>query len=110
MAYCFSFLNILFKYGHTYLCELGNNKQLKSRINRHNIVNDLKLFVHFAVFNTTEDGWLIYNDSQYYINKERLPMEAARDYCRKNYGELVVITAESERKFIWKQVRNAFNC
>ncbi|XP_015232976.1 PREDICTED: macrophage mannose receptor 1 [Cyprinodon variegatus] len=56
------------------------------------------------VFNTTEDGWLIYNDSQYYINKERLPMEAARDYCRKNYGELVVITAESERKFIWKQI------
>ncbi|XP_032407990.1 macrophage mannose receptor 1 isoform X1 [Xiphophorus hellerii] len=56
------------------------------------------------VFNTTEDGWLIYNDSHYYINKNKLSMEAARDYCKKNFGELAVITAESERKFLWKQL------
>ncbi|KAM4543684.1 macrophage mannose receptor 1 [Fundulus diaphanus] len=54
--------------------------------------------------NTTEDGWLIYNDSYYYINKDKLPMEAARDYCKKKLGELAVITAESERKFLWKQI------
>ncbi|XP_041824858.1 macrophage mannose receptor 1 [Melanotaenia boesemani] len=56
------------------------------------------------VFNTTDDGWLMYNDSHYYINNDNLPMEAARAYCKKNFGDLAVITAESERKFLWKQI------
>uniref|UniRef100_A0A8D3BXW4 Mannose receptor C-type 1 n=1 Tax=Scophthalmus maximus TaxID=52904 RepID=A0A8D3BXW4_SCOMX len=57
-----------------------------------------------TVYNTTEDGWLIYNDTQYFINTDTLSMEAARAYCKKNFGELVVITGESERKFLWKQL------
>uniref|UniRef100_A0AAQ5X7Y7 Macrophage mannose receptor 1 n=1 Tax=Amphiprion ocellaris TaxID=80972 RepID=A0AAQ5X7Y7_AMPOC len=56
------------------------------------------------VYNKTEDGWLIYNDTQYFINMDNLPMEAARAYCKKNFGELAVITGESERRFIWKQI------
>ncbi|KAM9712648.1 macrophage mannose receptor 1 isoform 1-T1 [Menidia menidia] len=55
-----------------------------------------------VVYNTTEDGWLAYNDSHYYINKNALAMEDARAYCSKNFGELVVITGESERKFLWR--------
>ncbi|XP_030611904.1 macrophage mannose receptor 1 [Archocentrus centrarchus] len=55
-------------------------------------------------YNTTDDGWLIYNDTQYYINMNKQSMEAARDYCKKNFGELAVITGESERKFLWKQI------
>lgn len=65
-----------------------------------------QLFSLFAVYNTTEDGWLTYNDSHYYINNDNLPMDAARAYCQKNFGELAVITGESERKFLWKQVRS----
>ncbi|XP_024910181.1 macrophage mannose receptor 1-like [Cynoglossus semilaevis] len=57
------------------------------------------------VFNTTEDGWIIYNDTQYFINTDLLPMEAARAYCKKNFGELAVITGDSERKFLWKQIK-----
>ncbi|XP_022067987.1 macrophage mannose receptor 1 [Acanthochromis polyacanthus] len=57
-----------------------------------------------TVYNKTEDGWLIYNDTQYFINMDKLPMEAARVYCKKNFGELAVITGESERRFIWKQI------
>lgn len=34
-------------------------------------------------------------------------MEAARAFCKKNFGDLVVITGESERKFLWKQARNS---
>ncbi|XP_035511844.1 macrophage mannose receptor 1 [Morone saxatilis] len=56
------------------------------------------------VYNTTEDGWLIYNDTQYLINSDKLAMEAARVFCKKGFGELAVITGESERKFLWKQV------
>lgn len=57
-----------------------------------------------AAYNTTDDGWLIYNDTQYFINPKKLSMEAARAFCKKNFGELVVITGESERTFLWKQV------
>uniref|UniRef100_A0A7N8YK80 Mannose receptor C-type 1 n=1 Tax=Mastacembelus armatus TaxID=205130 RepID=A0A7N8YK80_9TELE len=56
------------------------------------------------LYNRTEDGWLIYNDTQYFINTDNLAMEAARAYCKKNFGELAVITGESERKFLWKQI------
>uniref|UniRef100_A0A8C7Y9T5 Mannose receptor, C type 1a n=1 Tax=Oryzias sinensis TaxID=183150 RepID=A0A8C7Y9T5_9TELE len=55
------------------------------------------------VYNTTEDGWIIYNNSQFYVNNENLPMEAARAYCKKNFGDLAVMTGDSERKFIWRQ-------
>ncbi|KAI4806365.1 hypothetical protein KUCAC02_017193 [Chaenocephalus aceratus] len=56
------------------------------------------------VYNITEDGWIIYNDTQYLINKDYLDMEAARAFCKKGFGDLAVITGESERKFLWKQV------
>uniref|UniRef100_A0A4W5L1V1 Macrophage mannose receptor 1 n=1 Tax=Hucho hucho TaxID=62062 RepID=A0A4W5L1V1_9TELE len=56
------------------------------------------------VYNTTKDGWIEYNDTQYFFNTENLPMDEARAFCKKNFGDLVVITAESERKFIWKQI------
>ncbi|XP_068603912.1 macrophage mannose receptor 1 [Brachionichthys hirsutus] len=55
-------------------------------------------------YNTTEDGWFRYNDTQYYFNMDSLDMEAARAYCKKNFGDLAVITGESERKFLWKQI------
>ncbi|XP_061614123.1 macrophage mannose receptor 1 isoform X1 [Phyllopteryx taeniolatus] len=60
--------------------------------------------VIMPTFNTTVDGWLVYNDSQYFINMDQQPMEAARAFCNKNFAELAVITAESERKFLWKQI------
>lgn len=66
----------------------------------------MTVFALFAEYNTTDDGWLLYNDSQYYLNMNKQSMEAARAYCKKNFGELVVITGESERKFLWKQARN----
>lgn len=64
-------------------------------------------FVPFTVFNTTEDGWIIYNDTQYFINLDKTDMEAARAFCKKNFGDLVVITGDDERKFLWKQARNS---
>ncbi|KAK9527635.1 hypothetical protein VZT92_014181 [Zoarces viviparus] len=57
-----------------------------------------------TVYNTTEDGWLLYNDSHYFINKDNLDMESARAVCKKSFGDLVVITGESERKFLWKLI------
>uniref|UniRef100_A0A8C2BDR3 Mannose receptor, C type 1a n=1 Tax=Cyprinus carpio TaxID=7962 RepID=A0A8C2BDR3_CYPCA len=33
-----------------------------------------------------------------------LPMEDARSFCKKNNADLVVISGQTERKFLWKQV------
>ncbi|XP_073715681.1 macrophage mannose receptor 1 isoform X2 [Misgurnus anguillicaudatus] len=55
-------------------------------------------------FNKTSDGWIQYNGSQYFINKERHPMEEARDFCKKNHADLVVINGQTERRFLWKQI------
>lgn len=56
--------------------------------------------------NKTEDGWFIYNDTQYFINTDTMDMESARAFCKKNFGDLAVITGDSERRFLWKLVLN----
>ncbi|XP_044150020.1 macrophage mannose receptor 1-like isoform X2 [Bufo gargarizans] len=53
----------------------------------------------------TSDGWLIYNDSQYYISTEEMPMNQAQEFCNHNFSHLVTIHSESERTFIWKYIR-----
>nr|XP_044990947.1 macrophage mannose receptor 1 [Jaculus jaculus] len=52
----------------------------------------------------TADGWVIYKDSQYYFSKEKETMDNARAFCKRNFGDLVSIKSESEKKFIWKYV------
>nr|XP_055073400.1 macrophage mannose receptor 1-like [Misgurnus anguillicaudatus] len=55
-------------------------------------------------YNKTSDGWIQYNGSQYFINLELYPMEEAREFCKKNHADLVVVTGNTERRFIWKQI------
>ncbi|NXC68371.1 MRC1 protein, partial [Anhinga anhinga] len=50
----------------------------------------------------TEDDWIIYNHKEYYFSKEPMPMEKARDFCKKNGGDLAVVESESEKNFLWK--------
>uniref|UniRef100_A0A8C9WMS0 Macrophage mannose receptor 1 n=1 Tax=Scleropages formosus TaxID=113540 RepID=A0A8C9WMS0_SCLFO len=57
-------------------------------------------------YNMTKDGWIEYNGTQYYINNQKLAMEDARAFCKKNLGDLAVITAKSERTFLWRQVKD----
>uniref|UniRef100_A0A8B9QQM5 Macrophage mannose receptor 1 n=1 Tax=Anas platyrhynchos TaxID=8839 RepID=A0A8B9QQM5_ANAPL len=52
----------------------------------------------------SEDDWIIYNHKEYYFSKEAMAMEKARDYCKKNGGDLAVIEGESERTFLWKYI------
>ncbi|KAG8443229.1 hypothetical protein GDO86_011872 [Hymenochirus boettgeri] len=55
-------------------------------------------------FKLTSDGWIINKDTQYFVSTELVTMEKAREFCNKNFGDLVVINDESERKFIWKYI------
>nr|XP_054362403.1 macrophage mannose receptor 1 [Mirounga angustirostris] len=52
----------------------------------------------------TEDGWVIYKDYQYYFSKEKETMDNAREFCKRNFGDLVSIQSESKKKFLWKYV------
>ncbi|KAL2085100.1 hypothetical protein ACEWY4_018420 [Coilia grayii] len=56
-----------------------------------------------AEYNLTSDGWIEVNTSQYFINQEKLSMEDAQAFCRRNHGNLATITGHSERRFLWKQ-------
>ncbi|XP_078519695.1 macrophage mannose receptor 1-like [Lissotriton helveticus] len=53
-------------------------------------------------FVVRDDGWIQFKDSQYYFSAEDMPMEKAREFCKKNFGDLVVINGETERKFLWR--------
>nr|XP_055073387.1 macrophage mannose receptor 1-like [Misgurnus anguillicaudatus] len=55
-------------------------------------------------YNKTSDGWIQYSGSQYFINLDFCPMEEAREFCKKNHADLVVVTGNTERRFLWKQI------
>ncbi|XP_075127802.1 macrophage mannose receptor 1-like [Leptodactylus fuscus] len=52
----------------------------------------------------TSDGWLIYNDSQYYVSEDEMPMEKAQEFCKHKSSHLVTINSDSERRFLWRYV------
>ncbi|MCI4377658.1 hypothetical protein PGIGA_G00205990 [Pangasianodon gigas] len=55
-------------------------------------------------YNKTDDGWVIFNDNQYYISEYAyVSMEEARWFCKQRHGDLVVINDEKERIFLWHQ-------
>uniref|UniRef100_A0A8C3TIF9 C-type lectin domain-containing protein n=1 Tax=Chelydra serpentina TaxID=8475 RepID=A0A8C3TIF9_CHESE len=62
----------------------------------------LWIHIYFPEYHTTKDGWVIYEDKQYFFSRNEMPMEKAREFCKKNFADLAVIESESERKFLWK--------
>ncbi|CAM5112433.1 unnamed protein product, partial [Natator depressus] len=55
-------------------------------------------------YKVTDDGWVIYEDKQYYFSIENVHMEKAWDICKKKFADLAVIDSESERKFLWRYI------
>uniref|UniRef100_A0A8C6TG71 Mannose receptor, C type 1b n=1 Tax=Neogobius melanostomus TaxID=47308 RepID=A0A8C6TG71_9GOBI len=52
-----------------------------------------QITLYQVYFNTTVDGWLEWKGNQYYINKNSMSMEAARQFCQRSHGDLVTITS-----------------
>ncbi|KAM9572882.1 LOW QUALITY PROTEIN: macrophage mannose receptor 1-like [Guaruba guarouba] len=55
-------------------------------------------------YQATHDGWIIYEDKQYYFSKECVHIEEAQRICQKKFANLVAIENESERQFLWKYI------
>lgn len=72
------------------------------------ITNCLMFYLADYEYIVSEDDWIIYNHKEYYFSKEPMPMEKARNFCKKNGGDLAVIESESEKNFLWKYVRKMF--
>lgn len=60
-------------------------------------------------FTRIENGWILYNESEYYFSNASSSAERAWEFCKKQHADLVVIESESERQFLWKYVRNIWN-
>ncbi|XP_026005210.1 macrophage mannose receptor 1-like [Astatotilapia calliptera] len=57
-------------------------------------------------YNKTSDGWFEWNRNQYYINRNQMGMEDARRYCQQRHSDLVTISSEAERVFLWKLIQD----
>lgn len=55
-------------------------------------------------YELTSDGWIANKDNQYFISTEIVAMDKAREFCKKNFGDLVVINDDTERKFLWRYI------
>uniref|UniRef100_U3JY95 C-type lectin domain-containing protein n=1 Tax=Ficedula albicollis TaxID=59894 RepID=U3JY95_FICAL len=75
-----------------WICE--TKKELVVQNNRHSYEN----------YQLTNDGWIIYENKQYYFSKEHVHMEEARRICQRNFADLVVIEKESKRRFLWQYI------
>uniref|UniRef100_A0A3Q1GW30 Mannose receptor, C type 1b n=1 Tax=Acanthochromis polyacanthus TaxID=80966 RepID=A0A3Q1GW30_9TELE len=60
--------------------------------------------VFFMYYNSTSDGWRIWQGNQYYFNSRSMAMEEARHFCKQRHGDLVTINSEEERLFLWRQI------
>ncbi|OXB84687.1 UNVERIFIED_CONTAM: hypothetical protein H355_001164 [Colinus virginianus] len=75
-----------------YICQIKKGASLKPE----------PTFTFDNEYVVSEDDWIIYNHKEYYFSKEAMPMEKARDYCKKKGGDLAIIENETERTFLWK--------
>ncbi|XP_063777611.1 macrophage mannose receptor 1-like [Pseudophryne corroboree] len=75
-----------------WICELKKGVKLKAEPTEPTIPE----------YQHTSDGWIIQDDTQYYVSKEELTMDKAREFCKRNFGDLTTISSLTERKFLWK--------
>ncbi|XP_066536475.1 macrophage mannose receptor 1-like [Hoplias malabaricus] len=61
--------------------------------------------VQEPTYNETDDGWIIFKESQYYIDHHFHSMEEGQRFCKHRHGDLVVINDEEEWRFVWLQSR-----
>uniref|UniRef100_H3APD1 Macrophage mannose receptor 1 n=1 Tax=Latimeria chalumnae TaxID=7897 RepID=H3APD1_LATCH len=82
------------EYLNDWLCEIRKGALLKPEPTKPRVPE----------YELTDDGWIIFGGSQYYLNTQSATMDEARAFCKKHLGDLVVIQSETERLFLWKRI------
>ncbi|XP_062983516.1 macrophage mannose receptor 1-like [Elgaria multicarinata webbii] len=77
-----------------WICQVNKGVQLKAEPTNPPL----------PTFAFTSDGWLINGEKQYYFNTDKMPMDKAREFCKKNFGDLTVIEGNTERRFLFKYI------
>lgn len=71
----------------------------------HRVCAECRLLFCVAVYEVTEDGWIIKGDKQYFFSTESTSMEKARTFCKNHRGDLAIVGDNNQRIFLWKYVR-----
>uniref|UniRef100_A0A8C8RHJ4 Macrophage mannose receptor 1 n=1 Tax=Pelusios castaneus TaxID=367368 RepID=A0A8C8RHJ4_9SAUR len=81
-------------YLYGWICEIKKGAKLKPEPTESPL----------PTYKVTADGWVIQEDKQYYFSTESVPMEKGREFCKKNFGDLVVVNGDSERRMLWRYI------
>uniref|UniRef100_A0A671U1P3 Mannose receptor, C type 1b n=1 Tax=Sparus aurata TaxID=8175 RepID=A0A671U1P3_SPAAU len=57
---------------------------------------------------TTSDGWLVWGGNHYFIVRNSMYMDDARQFCQQRHGDLVSISTKEENVFLWKQISRSY--
>nr|CCP50119.1 MRC1L-E [Gallus gallus] len=88
-----SWINMHCEYSLDWICEIKKGTLLKP-----------EPVSPSAMYEVTEDGWIIKGDKQYFFSTESTSMEKARTFCKNHRGDLAIIGDNNQRIFLWKYI------
>uniref|UniRef100_A0A8C2SV90 Macrophage mannose receptor 1 n=1 Tax=Coturnix japonica TaxID=93934 RepID=A0A8C2SV90_COTJA len=91
--YFISWTNKHCEYSQDWICEIKKGTLLKP-----------EPVSPSAMYEVTEDGWIIKGDKQYFLSTESASMEKARIFCKNHHGDLAIIGDNNQRIFLWKYI------
>ncbi|XP_039187522.1 macrophage mannose receptor 1-like [Crotalus tigris] len=54
------------------------------------------------IYKRVEDGWIEFENNEYYFSNTSMPAEKARKFCKQHGGDLTTIESKQEKVFLWK--------
>uniref|UniRef100_A0A8C7DZT9 Macrophage mannose receptor 1 n=1 Tax=Naja naja TaxID=35670 RepID=A0A8C7DZT9_NAJNA len=55
-----------------------------------------------STYTRIEDGWIQFENNEYYFSNTTMPAEKARKFCKQHHGDLTTIESKQEKVFLWK--------
>ncbi|XP_029139017.1 macrophage mannose receptor 1-like [Protobothrops mucrosquamatus] len=53
-------------------------------------------------YKKVEDGWIEFENNEYYFSNTTMPAEKAQTFCKQHGGDLTTIESSKEHQFLWK--------
>ncbi|KAK9396216.1 MRC1: Macrophage mannose receptor 1 [Crotalus adamanteus] len=55
-------------------------------------------------YKKVEDGWIEFENNEYYFSNTTMPAEKAQTFCKQHGGDLTTIESSKENQFLWKYI------